>query len=156
MTLQWTDKVEALATAVGSAAALVGLAAVIVQLRHLTEGLRSSARRATYDIGVQIKLTLIEHPHLRPFFFDNTPVPPGHPEASRIASLAELYCIYFQEIAEQSRNVRPRDRIAWKSLVRSMYQSSPSIRGQFEGHLAWYSAELREFVEDLQREPSAG
>lgn len=154
--MQWTDKVEALAAAVGSTAALIGLAAVIVQLRNLAEGLRSSARRATYDIGVQIKLTLIEYPHLRPFFFDNIPAPPDHPDASRIASLAELYCIYFQEIVEQSRNVSPPNRTAWGALVRSMYQSSPPIRGQFERRLSWYSAELREVVELLQRELGAG
>ncbi|GAA0657390.1 hypothetical protein GCM10009535_40510 [Streptomyces thermocarboxydovorans] len=154
--MQWTDEVEAVATAVGSTAALIGLAALIVQLRHLAEGLRASARRATYDIGVQIKLILIEHPHLRPFFFDNMPVPPGHPDASRIASLAELYCIYFQEIAEQWHNVSPRNRAAWESLVRSMYRSSPPIREQFGRRLSWYSAELREFVELLQREPAPG
>ncbi|MFB6753593.1 hypothetical protein ACFCX6_22045 [Streptomyces sp. NPDC056353] len=145
--MQWTDTVEALATAIGSGAALVGLAAVIVQLRHLAVSLRSSARQATYGIGVQIKLTLIEHPHLRPFFFENVPAPRDHPDASRIASLAELYCLYFQEIVEQSRNVRPQDRTAWESLVRSMYQSSPPIRAQFERRLSWYSTDLREFVE---------
>ncbi|MFF4249026.1 hypothetical protein ACFYY2_31835 [Streptomyces sp. NPDC001822] len=154
--MQWTDQIEALAAAVGSTAALVGLAAVIMQLRHLAEGLRSSARGATYGIGVQIKLILIEHPHLRPFFFDNTPTPPDHPDAGRIASLAELYCIYFQEIVEQSHNVSHVNRAAWESLVRSMYQSSPPIREQFERRLSWYSAELREAVEVLQRELASG
>lgn len=53
-------------------------------------------------------MTLIEYPHLRPFFFDDAPVPANHPAASRIASLAELYCIYFQEIMEQSHTSRQK------------------------------------------------
>ncbi|MFJ8077635.1 hypothetical protein ACIQ7Q_27845 [Streptomyces sp. NPDC096176] len=149
--MNWTDQVGALGTAIGSGAALLGLAALVVQLRHLTKGLRSAARGATYDIGVQIKLVLIEHPHLRPFFFGNVPNPPDHPEAARIASLAELYCIYFQELVEQSRNVSRKNRAAWESLVKSMYETSPPIRNQLERRLAWYSAELREIVERLQR-----
>ncbi|MDX2648458.1 hypothetical protein PV341_33790 [Streptomyces sp. PA03-1a] len=154
--MQWTDKAEAFAAVIGSTVALVGLVSVVVQLRHVTEGLRSSARQATYGIGVQIKLTLIEYPHLRPFFFEDAPVPANHPDASRIASLAELYCIYFQEIMEQSHNVSPRNRAAWHSLVRSMYETSPPIRLQFERRLSWYATELHEVVERLQQERGQG
>ncbi|WP_158713703.1 hypothetical protein [Streptomyces sp. NRRL WC-3626] len=130
--MQWTDTTEALAAVVASGAAVVGLAVVIVKLRHLAEGMKSAARRATYDIGVQIKLVLIEHPQLRPFFFDDVPAPHDHPDRSRIASLTELYCIYFQELVEQSHHLTPGNRAAWRALVRSMYRSSPSIRGQLE------------------------
>ncbi|MEW2074055.1 hypothetical protein AB0941_10505 [Streptomyces sp. NPDC013433] len=154
--MQWTDTTEALAAVVASTAAVVGLAAVIVQLRHLAEGMRSSARRATYDIGVQIKLVLIEHPHLRPFFFDDAPVPPDHPDASRIASLAELYCIYFQEFVEQSHNLSPGNQAAWRSLVRSMYRSSPPIRRQLDLRLSWYSEEVQGIVRVLRSEPGSG
>ncbi|MEV5934344.1 hypothetical protein AB0L56_16765 [Streptomyces sp. NPDC052079] len=154
--MHWTDRAEALAAVVASTAAVVGLAAVIVQLRHLAEGIRSSARRATYDIGVQIKLVLVEHPHLRPFFFGDVPVPPDHPDTSRIASLAELYCIYFQELVEQSHNLSPGNRAAWRTLVRSMYRSSPAIRGQLDLRLSWYSEELQEIVRTLRGEPGPG
>jgi hypothetical protein len=150
--MQWTDKAEALGAAIGGAAAVLGLVALIVQLRHLAKGLRSAARGATYDIGVQIKLILIEHPHLRPYFFDDMPVPPEHPEAGRIASLAELYCIYFQELVGQSGNVSRKNRAAWESLVKSMYDTSPPIRDQFGRRLTWYSAELRDLVERLRQD----
>ncbi|RVU18863.1 hypothetical protein EOT10_30585 [Streptomyces antnestii] len=137
-------------TAVGGLAALLGLGAVIVQLRHLTEGIRSSARSATYDVGVQIKLVLLEHPQLRPFFFDNEAAQPDHPEASRIASLAELYCMYFQELVSQGVNVSPENRTAWHNLVTSMYRTSPPIRSQLARHLDWYSTELRAVITRIQ------
>ncbi|MFD3558284.1 hypothetical protein ACFWVU_01240 [Streptomyces sp. NPDC058686] len=153
--MQWTGSVEALGTAIGGVAALLGLGAVIVQLRHLTESIRSAARGATYDVGVQIKLVLLEHPQLRPFFFDDVPAPPDHPEASQIASLAELYCMYFQELVGQGLNVTANNRAAWHNLVTSMYRTSPPIRSQLTHHLEWYSVELRAVITRLQAEDNS-
>ncbi|MEV4041397.1 hypothetical protein [Streptomyces sp. NPDC049744] len=154
--MNWTDVVEAVGAAVGASAAVLGLGAVIVQLHHLAQSIRASARSATYDIGVQIKLVLLEHPQMRPFFFDDVPTPPDHPEASRVASLAELYCMYFQELAEQGENVRAADRTAWHNLVASMYRTSPAIRNQLARHLDWYSTELRRLVTDLRGNQPSG
>ncbi|MGW3624369.1 hypothetical protein [Streptomyces sp. NPDC000880] len=144
--MRWTETAQAWAAIGGGTVSLIGLVAVVVQLRHLVENLRSSARRATYDIGIRLKDVFIEYPHLRPYFFDNLRAPADHPESGRIASIAELYCIYMQEIATQSGNVSSANRTSWLSLLKSIHSSSPAVRAQLEDHFDWYSEELREAV----------
>ncbi|MEU4676234.1 hypothetical protein [Micromonospora sp. NPDC023737] len=144
--MPWTETAQAWAAIGAAAASVIALTAVVVQLRHLSWSLQTTARGATYNIGVRLKDVFIEHPHLRPYFFENRPVPADHPEYGRIATIAELCCIYLQEIAAQSRNVSTANRAAWFSLLRSLYESSPPVRSQLENHMTWYSEELRSAV----------
>ncbi|MFC7218850.1 hypothetical protein ACFQLX_11825 [Streptomyces polyrhachis] len=148
--MEWAQNAQAWAAIGSSAMSLVGLGFLIVQLRHLVENLHSTARRSTYEVGIRLKEVFIEHPHLRPYFFENAEAPPEHPERHRIAAVAELYCIYMQEISSQQRNVSPANRAAWKALLTSIYTSSPAVRHQLATHHGWYSQELTAALHEIR------
>ncbi|MCF4122007.1 hypothetical protein L1785_13570 [Antribacter sp. KLBMP9083] len=130
---------------VGGVASLLGIVAVLVQLRQVVISLRSTARGATSAIGTQLKDVFIAYPHLRPYFFDDAD-PTGDPDQGRIQTIAELYCIYLQEIAAQRAHVRGASGDAWFALMMAIYQGSPAVRAQLERHSAWYSVELRSTI----------
>ncbi len=142
----WINTVEAIAQIASALIAGGGLLAVVLQLRHLGQDLRGNARASIYAVGNHLKEVFVEYPHLRMYFLNNKSIEPGHPDYDRVAAIADLYCLYLEQIGTQSRNISPANRIAWLRYVADIYNSSPIIRNHLEHRMHWYSAELQHAV----------
>jgi len=143
-----TDTVQAIVSITGTLIAAGALFAVVLQLRHLREDLRGNARASIYAFGSNLKHVFVEHPHLRKYFLENKPIEPDHPDYERVSAIADLYCLYLEQVGTQSRNVAPANRSAWLRYVTDIYDSSPMVRTHLGHRLHWYSVELQQAVRE--------
>lgn len=124
--------------------ALGGLVILIIELKSVQNSLQASARGNIYDIATALKLSIIEHPELRKYFFDNVELDLQSKDAARVIALVDLYCLYLEQIATQSKLIPKSQRIAWENYIKDIYERSPAIKSYLndEANSSYYSAEL--------------
>jgi hypothetical protein len=134
--------VQAVAAVAGVVVASIGFVAIIVQLRQVERGLRSSARGSIYDMAARIKELFIEHPNLRPYFLDGKPISPSDESYSLALAVADYYCLYLEQIATQGENIAPSGRQSWYQYAADVYARSPVLRDYLRDKAAWYAPEF--------------
>ena len=125
-------------------ASVLGVVVAAFGFYFVSRQLRKSAHSDIYALGVSIKQALLEHPDLRPYFFDNEHVDAKDSlDQNRILIIADMYCLYLEQIAIYA-NELGGEKDAWFDFVRAMYSSSPAIRKYLQQHS--YAAVLYEAI----------
>ena len=78
--------------------AIVGLPILILQIRAIQRSIRSGAHAAIYAQAADFRSHLVDHPHLRKYFFDGVEIEPDHPEYDRVVTIAELFLNEIEHI----------------------------------------------------------
>lgn len=71
----WTDIAQAISSVGAFLVAVFGFAFVIRQLMQVENTLRKDALESLYERSFAIQSVILQDPQLRPFFYDNAPVP---------------------------------------------------------------------------------
>lgn len=94
---------------------------------------------------LEINRLSITYPELRPFFYENVPVPPKHPARYRIEAIAESM-LDLMDFSYTSMLVHPRykenDEKAWRAWIVDSFRNSAPKRDFYDRHRTWYSDEL--------------
>ena len=141
-------QVEDMLPMITAVVAILGFAAVVVQLRVLTEQVRAAARGNIYDMASRLKELFVAQPQLRKYFMEGASVPEDHPDYPTAVAIADYYCLYLEQIATQSNSIAKSNRAAWLRYGAAVYRSSPIIRAYLsEAHRSmWYSEEFWSMV----------
>ncbi len=140
------EMLEAVASLATFALALVGLPFLIIQLRHLQRSVESGAHAAIYSQGSDVRAHLVEHPHLRPYFFDGADIDPDDPEYPRVLSIAELFLNYLEHVAVLGDTLGAHNRASLDRFVRNSLARSPVLRRRLEEDPASYSHALQAYA----------
>jgi hypothetical protein len=135
----WTDWIQ-------TAVAVVGVGLVVWELHEVKRGLRSTARGSIYDTAARVKDVFISKPSLRPYFFEEAPMPDDPATLREVMAVADLYCLYLEQIATHRKVITSRNRTSWERYVRAVVHSSPAVRAHLEGKEAQYAPEFWEVV----------
>lgn len=84
------DMLQVYVSISGLTLALVGIPLLFVQLRDVKRCVQSGAHAALYSQGADFRAHLVQHPHLRKYFFDNVEITPQNEEYDRVVTMAEL------------------------------------------------------------------
>lgn len=139
--------VQAVAAALGVLVATVGFVAIIIQLRQVERGLRSSARGSIYDMAARVKELFLRHPDLRPYFLEGETLSPEDRRHPLALAVADYYCLYLEQIATQAENIAPSGRESWYRYASDIYSRSPILRDYLADKRSWYAPEFWAVVE---------
>lgn len=134
--MDWTSIIQ-------TAVAVIGFGAVIYQLGLVERSLRSTTRSSIYDLASTVKQTIIENPHLSPYFYNSKEISPNDNNYDNVMAMADLFCLYLEKIATQSEAIDKDNREAWAIYIKDVYDQCPSIQHYLKGKENWYSHELR-------------
>ena len=135
----WTDIVQAVTS-------LAGFAVVIYQLRGLRNATYGETHSRLYGEDYEAVRLFIDHPALRPYFYDNVEPDRASPDYAPANTAAELYAVHFEHIMLQMENLPDAIRQPWRDYIRGMYDRSPVVRRHLDEHPSWYSDDLRALV----------
>lgn len=140
---------EALQTIVslaGLVLALIGLPLLALQLRDVQRSLRGSVHAAMYEQGADFRSHLVEHPHLRRYFFENEEIDPGDDEYDRVLTIAELFLNYLEHITVMMDGFGRRNRPALERFVQTALRGSAVLRNRLAENREAYSDALVAFL----------
>lgn len=132
------------------AVTLLGFLFVIQQLRIGRRSMEAQARGLIYQLSNSVYKLFVDRPMLRPYFYDNMPIPTTEPQRSEVLGAAELLCDYFEHIHFTDKQLATELRDAWSAYMRMLYKSSEALRQFLDGMDSQYSPA---FLSAIRTEP---
>ena len=110
-----------------------------------------AAHERLYHHNLEWQKFLVQHPELRPFFYDDKPLD-GSSDAERGLLLlgAEMLAGFLELIVLQYPEVPNTVQPFWERFVRDSYRSSPALRAYLATYGKWYVEELHRHFEQEQ------
>lgn len=136
------ESLQAIASIAGLVLAMIGLPLLFLQIRELQRSVRSAAHAAIYAQSADFRSHLVAHPHLRRYFFDGVELERDHPEAERVATIAELFLNYLEHIAVTGDAFGRPNRESLDRFCRNALERSPVLRRQLAENRGAYSDAL--------------
>jgi hypothetical protein len=136
------DLLQAIASVGGLALAAVGLPLLYRQLVDVQRSVRGSAHAAIYAQAADVRAHLVEHPHLRRFFFDGARIDPDHPEYDRVVTIAELMLNYLEHVTVMTDALGDANRASLDRFCGEILRNAPIVRERLANGRGLYSTAL--------------
>src|SRR5260221_1706150 len=134
---------------------VIGFIAVIVSLWLLNRQtgvfkrqLMESLAQSMTNYSLEISRLFLQHPDLRPYFFEGQVIDEGHPDYLRSEALAEVMLDIFWIMMAQAKRVRGREfrneetRSQWATYMGDCFATSPILTSFLTRRQEWYGPEL--------------
>lgn len=141
-----SESLQAYVSLAGLILAVVGLPILILQIRAIQRSIRSSAHAAIYAQAADFRSHLVDHPHLRKYFFEGVAIEPDDPEYDRVVTIAELFLNEIEHIAVMSDTFGSGNRPALERFARNALESSPIMRRRLSENRVAYSDVFDRFL----------
>lgn len=127
---------------VAQIAAVLGLFLLWVQIRLQARTSKTELITGMTALITTVGNAFIEHPELRPYFYENRDPRPRHRERTR--AIAVVLVSAMDHVAVHFKAMDRDTRAAWKQYFNDIYKTSPVVRDQLGAHANWYGSQLRE------------
>lgn len=138
-------------TVVAVAALLASIASAVYTYRQARRTLKVTTYQGATDLTLQLDQVFIEHPELRPYFYESRPAPePGGGDdilRSRVLAAAEYALDIFECIWDHRDTYADTDKDSWREWIGDMLASSPVCTALYLQNVDWYPA-----LQDLKNE----
>lgn len=138
---RWTLAISAFSTLV----TIAGFGFVWMQLRSANDSLRTGVYANMSNWTFELDKAFIEHPELRPYFYDKKDIREDDPLFAKAAAMAEFELDNFDSIMEQERYF-PAGSLheGWRRWIFNGFDKSPvlvrtieQLRSEYEGGPGW-------------------
>ena len=144
---------NALGTWAGPVVTLVGFLLLRNQMRAERRALETQTSWQMYETSISILTVFVEHPEIRPYFYDNRPAPAEEPLRSRVLATAELVADHMESVVLSRDAVEVNTRSVWVRYMQGLYRRSPVLRAFLAPESEGYR--YADVFLDLLRNPDA-
>jgi hypothetical protein len=160
--IRWPERLSAVCSLFSAVAAVIALFLVVPQLRSANEAINANTLEQIYSRMHDINKTFVEHPELKPYFYDGMRLEDPNPLAeakhldmvqvrSQVPAMAELMCDFFAQALIELKRLPPQAYDGWKNYIRDMYLKSPELRRYYNANKQWYQyADAADLFEDAE------
>jgi hypothetical protein len=128
---------------------VVGLAFVLWQLRRLRQTIEGNAFSSSFSELREIHKVFVDHPGLRPYFFDDEAVSPKSADYQQARAVAEMYLDAFVHMYVL-RSRFPEDlHHHMDLLIKDMVNRSSFLAGYLKENYTYMPDPLRSLVSSL-------
>jgi len=102
--------------------------------------------------GTEISKVFIEHPELRPYFYENKPFSREDPNYHAVSSVAEMYLDFLEAFIDDYvanlPGMEPNgvNRVLWDKYFTDMFASSPALQSIAKAEQKWYSTNFAKYM----------
>lgn len=127
-TLNW-EAVSAVGAWVGPVVTIIGFILVARQLRGERIALETQTGWQIYELSLSVLNMFVEHPELRPYFYDNKPVPDLESEKNQVLAAAEVVADHLENIVLSRKSLGEETYAVWVKYMAGIYRKSPVLQG---------------------------
>lgn len=112
----------------GPVVTLAGFLLLRNQMRAERRALETQTSWQMYETSISILTVFVEHPEIRPYFYENRPAPTEEPLRSRVLATAELVADHMESVVLSQDAVELNTRSVWVRYMQGIYRRSPVLR----------------------------
>jgi hypothetical protein len=146
MKSSWIELIKAFGPIIGALISLLGFIFLIRQIRLNRLSLENQTRSSIYQLSYNVYRLFIEHPDLRPYFYDGKALPESEPERSKVLAAAELLTDFFESIVHSSHIIDPDLRGTWFRYMQDTYRHNPVFQDYIETRGDHYTKVLHKAI----------
>jgi hypothetical protein len=130
------NAVAAIGQWAGALVTLGGFYFVTQQLRRERSALETQTSAQVYQGSIGILNLFIDRPELRPYFYDDVPLPEQEPERSRVLAACEVMADHWENTCLSGQSLHADTLRVWSAYMVRVYRRSPALRAFLlrEGH----------------------
>lgn len=113
----------------GPVVTVAGFAFIWTQLRAERKSLETQTSWQVYETSTSILNVFVEYPEVRPYFYDQQPLPAEEPLRSRVLATVELFADHLENIVLSREALDPATYQVWVRYMQGLYRKSPALRG---------------------------
>ena len=134
---------------VGFLAVIGSLSAAQLQLRQASHQTKIQIKDRTLANILTLDRVFLDHPELRPYFYEGKDITEKDPMYPRVVAVAEMHMDVFDYVLEYYENFPEQfpELEAGHKWIHDMFESSPITKRHFQAKKHWYSKRLRAFTE---------
>ena len=131
---------------------LVGFLMLRKQIKQVDLSTRGETYGDLYTHQHEINNFFIEHPHLRPFFYDDKELDPTDTQFENVRAVTEMMADFSEHVFIQLNNLPEGIRDGWEFYIKHLYRNSPVLRRHLadENNGQWYSHRFKELLQPLE------
>jgi hypothetical protein len=109
---------------------------------------RGDVNERLYSQSLSIMRFFVDHPELRPYFYDNKELSEAGNESEKlqVLSAAEMVGGFLELVAMQIEEQRAEIQPRWKSYIIDAFNSSAVVREHLATCSAWYADDLLQLL----------
>lgn len=117
--------------------AVAALGLSILGVVYSRKAIRQSAYRNTTDLALEYDRIFLEHPSLRPYFYENQDCPSGD-RRHHVQAASEMLLDILEAIWDHRHQLPSEDLPAWQEWIHGVFETSPTMRTMYEDDTDWY------------------
>lgn len=117
----------------------------VEQARISNRGVEAQTWQEITQQGNDISRIFVDHPNLRPYFYDSVPIDRHDPNFHAVMSICELYLDYIDSMQDDyvfalpGMGINGENRVLWDQYFKDMFASSPALRTYAIDKQNWYA-----------------
>jgi hypothetical protein len=115
-------------TWLGPAITAVGFIFVWSQLKRERVSLETQTSWQVYGLSLNIQTLFIDNPELRPYFYEEAPLPEVEPGRSKVLAMAEIICDHLESLVLSKEAMDIDVMNVWVPYMQGLYRKSSVIR----------------------------
>ena len=144
-----TNQVQATTGVLSVIVTLVGFFLLWRQIKQVDLSSRRQTHSYLYTHQDSITRFFIEHPDLRPFFYENVELSNNEADSVIIKPVTEMVADFSEHIYLQLPNLPKDVSGGWEFYMKNLYNRSPILRTHFDVNGDWYSDEFVKTISSL-------
>jgi hypothetical protein len=142
-----TDQWGLIVQAATAAISLGGLVAVVISLQQVNRSLKANAVAKMYDEIHEVHRVFIDHPDLRPVFFNDARIDGSDANYLRCRGIAEMFLDIFEHVYRLRGQAFENEQANWLRYIRHMCDSSGFLCSYLQENIELIEPrELRELI----------
>ena len=121
---------------------VLGFVAVVVSLIYVAQNIKTQVYQSIGNQLIDINKVFVDHPELRPYFYEGKEISKGSKLYGLATSIAEMRLDFYDSVLIQMKYFPKYFVVGWKETIRDVFAFSPIMRETLEIRRKWYSPGL--------------
>lgn len=135
--MDW-ELIQGIVGVLGFLGLVVSVGLLIMQTRIAARATRAGVYQNVLVQMIDIDLFFIDHPELKPFFYNNMEISEEHPDYDRVLSVAEMLVDFIDGVFVLAPSMPEYPWHTWERYFRDLFASSPVLRKYWALYGDWY------------------
>ncbi|NCA76792.1 MAG: hypothetical protein EOM90_10685 [Alphaproteobacteria bacterium] len=107
---------------------IIGFVFIFQQIIQTNKNLKIQTHSSIYRLVFDLSEIFIDHPELRPYFYDSVPIKPGDHDYNKVMNASELLLDFFEYVVVEEPYMDDRIVSGWKVYMAKMFRKSQSLK----------------------------
>ena len=125
---------------------IIGFIFIFQQINQTNKSLKTQIHSSIYKLVFDVNGIFIDHPELRPYFYESLPIKQGDNDYNKVMNASELLLDFFEYVIVEEAHMDDKIVAGWKVYMKKMFLKSPSLKLFLDENKDQYNKTFLSFI----------